>query len=615
METLQRFESIWAVDFEFSSSPGQPPNPICLVAWELRTGKQLRVWEEELRRMSEPPYGTGPETLVVAYYASAEMGCHLALGWQLPENLLDLYAEFRCKTNGRATPCGNGLLGALTWYGLQGLSTVEKDSMRELALRGGPWTTEERISLLDYCESDVEALTQLLGAMASSLDIERALLRGRFMKAAARIEANGVPIDSESWQLLKDAWPDLQDELIKEIDREYGVFEGRSFRASRFAEWLTRTGIPWPRIASGKLDLSDAAFREMARSHPQVAPLRELRSALAQMRLAELQVGFDGRNRCLLSAFQARTGRNQPSNSRFIFGPSVWLRHLIRPRPGYGIAYIDWSQQEFGIAAALSGDRLMQRAYLSGDPYLEFAKQAGAAPPDATKATHSAVREQFKACVLAVQYGMGPDSLAQRIGQPVAAARELLRLHNETYQVFWRWSDAALDHAMLHGSLPTVFGWRLHIGGNANPRSIRNFPMQANGAEMLRLACCLVTEAGIRVCAPVHDAILIEAPLDTLDEAIATTQALMAEASRIILNGFELRSDAKAYRHPDRYSDARGLQMWETVQKILARLHDREPGPRPPETQGDVHQRTPKGAPTPSRSISYMSDPSTKEGA
>mgnify|MGYP002396980360 CR=1 FL=1 len=138
--------------------------------------------------------------------------------------------------------------------------------------------------------------------------------------------------------------------------------------------------------------------------------------------------------------------------------------------------------------------------------------------------------------------------------------------------------------------------------------------MQANGAEMLRLACCLVTEAGIRVCAPVHDAILIEAPLETLDEAIETTQALMAEASRIVLDGFELRSDAKAYRYPDRYSDARGLQMWETVQQVLERLRDRESDPQPSEAQGDEHQHTPKSAPTPSRSISYMSDLNTREG-
>ena len=79
----------------------------------------------------------------------------------------------------------------------------------------------------------------------------------------------------------------------------------------------------------------------MARTHPKVAPLRELRVSLSQMRLTELAVGNDGRNRCLLSAFRARTGRNQPNNSQFIFGPAVWLRGLI-PRRGIHILTAGW---------------------------------------------------------------------------------------------------------------------------------------------------------------------------------------------------------------------------------------------------------------------------------
>jgi DNA polymerase I-like protein with 3'-5' exonuclease and polymerase domains len=289
------------------------------------------------------------------------------------------------------------------------------------------------------------------------------------------------------------------------------------------------------------------------------------------MRLSDLAVGRDGRNRTMLSAFRARTGRNQPSNTKFIFGPSVWLRGLIQPPPGYGIAYIDWQQQEFGIAAALSGDPLMMEAYRSGDPYLAFAKQAGAAPADATKATHKAIRDQFKSTVLAVQYGMGADALAQRIGQPAIRARELLRLHRETYRVFWRWSDAAVDHAMLRGSLHTVFGWRVRVPAVSNERSLRNFPMQANGAEMLRLASCLATEQGIEVCAPVHDAVLISAPLDRLEADVVRIQEAMREASRIVLNGFELGTDAQIVRYPDRYMDERGAAMWSRVMDLIGR--------------------------------------------
>ncbi len=94
-----------------------------------------------------------------------------------------------------------------------------------------------------------------------------------------------------------------------------------------------------------------------------------------------------------------------PSNSKFIFGPPTWLRGLIKPEPGMVVTYVDWSQQEFGIAASLSGDRAMMDAYRSGDPYLAFGKQAGRIPTDGTKQTHGAERDLFKACVLGVQYG------------------------------------------------------------------------------------------------------------------------------------------------------------------------------------------------------------------
>jgi DNA polymerase-1 len=487
----------------------------------------------------------------------------------MPTRILDLFTEFRCQTNGLPTVAGRSLIGALTAYGLDNIGAVEKTEMRDLILRGGPWSSEERGAILAYCESDVHALARLLPAMLPKVDIPRALLRGRYIAAVARMEHAGVPIDMETLTQFRAHWTDIQDALIARIDAEYDVFEERTFKAMKFAVWLERTGIPWPRLGTGGLNLSDEAFREVARSHPQVAPLRELRSALSELRLNDLAVGRDGRNRCLLSPFQARTGRNQPSNSKFIFGPSVWLRGLIKPPPTHGVAYVDWSQQEFGIAAALSGDPNMMQAYRSGDPYLAFAKQAGAVPPEATRQTHSAQRDLFKACVLAVQYGMGPDALASRIGQPPVIARDLLRAHQETYRVFWRWSDASVDHAMCKNSLHTVFGWTIHVGEDSNPRSLRNFPMQANGAEMLRLACCLATERGVEVCAPVHDAVLICAPLDELEHDVAVMQGGMAEASRIVLDGFELGTDVKVIEYPNRYSDPRGEQMWREVSDLL----------------------------------------------
>ena len=118
-------------------------------------------------------------------------------------------------------------------------------------------------------------------------------------------------------------------------------------------------------------------------------------------------------------------------------------------------------------------------------------------------------------------------------------------------------------------SIATVFGWRVNNSPNSNPRFFRNFPMQANGAEMLRLACCLATERGVEVCAPIHDAVLIAAPLYRLDEDVAAMREAMREASSVVLNGFELVTDVKTVRHPDRYEDSRGAEMWARVMALI----------------------------------------------
>ena len=565
-------DGIYLVDFEFHPAGGRegnPPVPVCLVVREWLSGRTQRHWQDDLQQMTTAPFPTGDKAMCVAYYASAEMDCFHALGWPHPVHVLDLFTEFRCLTNGLRLAHGSGLLGALLYYGLPSIGGEQKDAMRDMVLTGGPWSDADQLAILDYCETDVVALAHLLTTLQHQIDWPRALLRGRYMKAVSCIQTNGIPIDTEMLNLLQAQWGDIQDQLISDVDSDYGIYDGRTFKANRWEAYLVAQQIAWPRLASGGLDMCDATFREMARAHLQVAPIRELRSALSEMRLANLHVGDDGRNRCLLSPFRSRTGRNQPSNSKFIFGPSVWLRGLIRPRPGWGLAYVDWSQQEFGIAAALSGDPAMMADYSSGDPYLAFAIPAGAVPATATKKTHEFEREQFKACVLAVQYGMGEASLALRINQPVARARQLLELHRRTYRRFWKWSDSAVDEAVLGGRLWAGFGWQIHTRDELNDRSLRNFPMQANGAEMLRIASILLTEAGIRVCAPVHDALLIEAPLDELDAAIATTKALMQEASRIVLDGFALGSDVKEVRYPYRYMDKRGVVMWNKVMHLL----------------------------------------------
>lgn len=567
------FDQIWLVDFEFRGGDGAVPIPICLVAHELRSGQTRRVWRDQFG--PTPPYRIDEGALFVAYYASAEIGCHLALGWKKPARILDLFTEFRNHTNGDRQNDGklvkSGLLDAMARFGLPSDDLAHKEAMRDLILHAED-IDQHRAEVLDYCESDVLGLKALLPALARHIDLPHALLRGRYMAAAASIENAGIPIDVHLHRRLCERWSELKARLIAEVDHDFGVYDGMTFKRAKFEAYLRREGIVWPISENGKRAFDDDTFKEMALRHPKLDPLRQLRKSLDTMDDMKLVVGPDGRNRTLLSAFRSVTGRNQPSTTKFIFGLPSWLRSLIKPTKGRAIAYLDWSQQEFGIAAALSGDVQMMDAYRSGDPYLRFAIQAGAAPPEATKLSHKAVRDQFKAAVLAVQYQMTPFGLARRIGRSILEAAYLLDLHKRTFSQFWAWSRRAENYAMLKGFIFTVFGWKMNVGDRTKYRTIPNFPMQANGAEMLRLACCMATEEGINVVAPVHDAVLIEDSADMIDTTVIRMKAIMAEASRVVLNGFELSSDVTIVRYPDRYRDEKGAEMFERVMRLLEGL-------------------------------------------
>lgn len=569
--SIEQFEELWCVDFEFAGGDGGRQRPVCAVAYELKSGRELRMWEDDLHRLSTPPYSIAEGACFIAYYVPAELKCHLALGWPLPQNVIDLYVEFRCQTNGKPVFAGNNLIGALEYFGLNSMSVAEKEEMRQLAIRGGPWTSAERKKLLDYCAQDVNALVQLFPKLAANMDVRDALLRGAYMRALSVIENTGIPIDLELLEQLRGVWDDIQSSLIEKADI-YGIYENGQFRRANFEKWLGQQGIPWPRLATGTLDLKDETFRQMSKVFPQVQSLHELRVTLGKMRLKKLAVGKDGRNRTLLSGFRAKTSRNQPSSNEYVFGPARWIRRLIKPEPNHGLAYVDWSQQEWGIAAVLSGDLAMIAAYESGDPYLQFGKQAGIIPPDGTKKSHTNERELFKQCALGVNYGMGVKSLAVRIDKPEVEARRLLTLHRKTYPVFWEWSERVQDYGFLFGKLWTVFRWYFHVNKNTKPNTLRNFPVQANGAEMLRLACIEAVDKGIRVCGPIHDALLVEGRLDELDNVIAETQAAMAKASRVVLGGFELRTDVLEVRYPDRYFDDRAGAMWNIVMESLAEV-------------------------------------------
>jgi DNA polymerase I len=586
------------LDTEYIARKGETVIPVCLCARSLSTGQEWRVFAEPSARQSCPLPVT-PDVLYVCFSAPAEWSYFVACGWELPTTILDLYAEEMLLTNTQKAQNGRryvpSLLLTLGKYGLDAMTAAEKEGMRDLILRGHPFSDEERNAILDYCMEDVAATTALLDKMLPLFSLEDALLRGSFTRAVAWVETNGIPIDRIAYGRLVDNWSELTSSLARHIEQEhgYGVYEAdkhgkMKWSQAGFVALVERTGLAeeWPRSASGKFRTADPdnkpddekIFKMMAQRYPYLEPLRQTRKLLTRLRHFSLPVGSDGRCRVHPWPWWTATGRSQPKGGGSIFSLPAWVRFLVKPGAGQAIAYVDLISAEFGIAAALSGDRAMMDAYRSGeDVYLRLAKMAGAVPPDATKKSHPEERKLYKVGMLGAQYGQTPFGLAGNAGIPLWKAEEVHRNLHKIYPQYWRWSEREILRAQISRKMSTPLGWHMPVDSKTPETALSNFPMQAACADILRLATIFMVDEGLALCATVHDAVLIEAQVEQIEADVEVAKQCWKRASEIVLGGFALDADSKIVRYPGVYEDEDGKDMWEQLQRMLDELEAETP--------------------------------------
>jgi DNA polymerase I len=566
------------LDFEFISKSGERPDVVCC-AFKVDDGPTRVLWRDELG--PTPPYPIGDDTVVISF-TQAEWSCHLALGWKLPKHILDMNCELRLASNGLKLPAGQSLLGFCRWLGVEAGDAAVKDAIRNRIIKGWPFTPEEKAMIRKYAGSDVDILALLFALIEPHLDFDRALYRGDWSWVSAVMENHGVPINGALFRQIADpvTWNAMRDALVPELDR-VGVYikhnsdNNYHFSFDRFGEYLKAEGISWPLTEDGRLSTKAKVFEDMSKGHAQLEGLRQLKHIRDKMRSVELAVGNDNRNRTVLWPFKAKSGRTQPAASAWAFSPAVWMRNLIEPGPGMAISYVDYSSMEFLIAAAKSGDPLMLKFY-TNDPYLSFAKHVGAAPTWATKQTHGPLRDRYKTGLLAIQYGVSAFTLAAKLGVSVVAAQAMIDQHRELFSTYWHWAEDWLAWALDHGIMWTHMDWQCVVGDvELKTRTIINWPVQSIGGDILRMACIWATKRGLKLCAPVHDAILVEAPIYRIDRDVELLCDIMGRASSVVLGGPALRTDFKTIRYPDHYTDSRGDEIWKHVTDLLERMQRR----------------------------------------
>jgi DNA polymerase family A len=580
-----------SIDSEFDAKKGQgePPGPpVCICAIEIDQDGRETEYRLAAPYPKRPPWERDDPYLAFGFALSAEAGSFLHADWQpFPMPAIDLYAEYMVIHNtemsrgGDRKRPGPTLIQACQRYGVAGMDKAYKEDMRALAYTKINHTPEEIALLQDYCIEDNRMVMGLFGAMLPRIDLLRAPIRAAFMMEIERIRWAGIPIDMSTYRRVERHAPAAASKMRNELNRKLGadVYFQNVFKRRTMFQVMRRNGIPIPTDPkTGKESCATKLIKSMIETSPLLKEYYEDTRMIKALGGLKLEIGSDGRNRFWFNPFGTKTGRNNPSTNRCIFGLPHTMRSFMKPPPGMAFAQVDVGAEEIGIAAALSGDSVLMADYLTGDPYRQFAAAAlGILDPTEQQ------RQVYKGTVLGRIYGLGAASLARNLGISRSEAERIIDQMIARYPVLNAWLERVTTKAAHCVPITCTLGWSLTATGQpGEERTFLNFPMQANGAELMRLVIIRAGAAGLRLIGCAHDSFMIEDTIERILDSVTKLQAIVRQASRDLLGGFELRAGCKPdrdiVRYPDRFVDKReleeGMRHWNRLMELIAEQED-----------------------------------------
>lgn len=393
-------------------------------------------------------------------------------------------------------------------------------------------------------------LTKVSIHLSSSSTLVHAIERQHYVTALNTIEKRGIPVDGDLLKRLRMNKSSITSALCALLDATCPFSRHGKIDTILLSKFIKQHNLLWPVKKPGHLNIDVDTLEEMALSVPCLRAFVPNYKLLKSLMREKLELGADSRVRCHARPFATKTGRNAPSSNAYILSLSKHYRSLIQPAPGRALAVIDFCSQDIGIAAAMSGDTTLLADYFSEDIYLRFMVQAGLAPEGATKATHSFERDIGKVVMLGVAYGMKAYGVAHRLNLSQREATNLILAHQRRYPRFWAWQGHIVETAASAGLISTQSGWCMRVDDNTKESTLKNWPIQATGADILRKAVLLCQQAGVQVIATNHDALMIESDLTSIERITQQTEQCMAVASEMVI-GVALKTESSICKFPD----------------------------------------------------------------
>ncbi len=362
----------------------------------------------------------------------------------------------------------------------------------------------------------------------------------------ADMEYTGIALDSAYLKKfanqLEGSISDLEQQIYGHADQEFNISSPGQLADILFVN----LNLPTQFIKKGKTGYSTAA-NELAKLrglHPIVDLISQYREVVklknTYVDTLPQQVDSAGRVHTTFSLTVAPTGRLSSADPNLQNIPvKTDLGKNIRTAfvAGAGNVFIsaDYSQFELRLAAALSGDEGMIKAFnRDADIHSETAVQLyGVKSADVTKAQRSSV----KAVNFGILYGLGPHALSEQTGMSFAEAREFIAKYFEVRPKLKEYIEATRKQALEQGYVETLLGRRRptpdvrssnFVVREAAYRAAVNMPLQGSAADIMKIAMIKVQNefhkhfgqspvtsyqspvAGPKILLQIHDSLLVE---------------------------------------------------------------------------------------------------------
>jgi DNA polymerase-1 len=355
----------------------------------------------------------------------------------------------------------------------------------------------------------------------------------------AHMEHEGIGLDTTYLNKMSDELEgqisDLEQTIYGHADQEFNISS-----PTQLADILyEKLSLPTQGVKRGKTGFSTAAdeLAKLRGLHPIIDLISEYReyTKLKSTYVDTLpkQVDKHSRVHTTFNLTIAPTGRLSsvdPNLQNIPVRTEVGKRIRTAFIAGKGNVFVsaDYSQFELRLAAAMSGDEEMIKAFNEDQDIHQLTAAAvlGLKPEEVTKD----LRWRAKAVNFGILYGQGPHGLAAGTGMSYAEARDFIAKYFEIRPKLKVYLDSLREQAKNKGFVESLLGRRRptpdaqssnHMVRETALRQAVNMPLQGTAADLTKLAMIRVNEQlpeGAKMLLQIHDSILIECKKDQADK-------------------------------------------------------------------------------------------------